>query len=87
MMDGGIFFWIAKNNLFRLTKPILMVLGILGYVLSSKIDIEQFLGQLKAIIIKIYYIIPTNGYIYFISEIEFRYSITRYDITNQVKFL
>lgn len=46
--------------------------GDFGYILHSIIHIEQFWGQLKLMIKKIYYVFSKTGYIYFIREAEFR---------------
>ena len=42
--------------------------GDFGYGLNSTSHIEQFWGQLKAIIKKVYYIIPKKDFIYYITR-------------------
>ena len=53
--------------------------GDFGYSLHSTSHIEQFLGQLKKMIKKIYSVFPKIGYIYFVREAEFRYSLSKID--------
>ena len=53
--------------------------GDFGYGTHSTSHIEQFWGQLKSIIKKIYSIFPKTGFIYYVREAEFRYMISKLD--------